>query len=246
MTHFYGTIKKKQKGNLMRYRIAICDDEIICAENILKAISDYEKKCYESPLQLLDDVKNRSYLPDIIFTDIVFENENGIDVIKEIQKINGGAKVIYISGYPNYAERIFETEPVAFLLKPITPERVVAALEKAVKLLDKSEKKTVNIKTPAAVHRINKDEVLYIESKARKLNIVLLDQVVEIYAKLSDIAPQFSDFCRCHQSFLVNYKHVISLNHRAITLSNGTVIPVSKARYNGVKNDFAVYLGGLI
>ncbi len=230
----------------MKYRIAICDDEFACADNISKAISDYEKKSYELPAQLLDDVKNGDYIPHIIFMDIVFKNENGIDAIKEIRKVNGDVKVIYVSGYPNYAERIFETEPVGFLLKPITPERVVAALEKAVRLLDESEKKIVDIQTSTAVYRINKDEVLYIESRARKLNIVLLDRVVEVYAKLSDIAPQFSDFCRCHQSFLVNYKHVMSLNHRAITLSNGTVIPVSKARYNGVKNDFAVYLGGLV
>ena len=232
----------------MGYKIAICDDDATCADEISKAVfhTEHEQKCYNSPTELLAAVKANSYCPDVIFMDIVFENENGVDFIKEIQKINGAVKVIYVSGYPNYAERIFETEPVGFLLKPISRERVLAVLEKAVKLLDEQERNIINIQTSTAIYKINKNEVLFIESKARKLHIVLRDKVVEVYAKISDIAPQFSDFCRCHQSFLVNYKYITSLKHRVIKLSDDTVIPVSKSRYNSVKDDFARYLGGLV
>ena len=232
----------------MGYRVAICDDETTLFDEISKAISStyYDQRCYISPTQLLDDIKTNNYIPDIVFMDIVFENENGIDIIKDIQRINSETKVIYISGYTNYAEKIFDTDPIGFLIKPITSKRVIYMLEKAVKALDENVENIVNIKTPTSIHRINKNKVIYIESKARKLNIVLTDDVIETYSKLSDISSQFSDFCRCHQSFLVNYKHIVSLKNHVIKLSNDAVIPISKAKYNSVKHEFAEYIGELI
>lgn len=232
----------------MKYRIAICDDESACVDKISKAIphKDYEQRSYSSPRQLLEDVKNNIYIPDIIFMDIMFKNENGIDAVKKIQAKNSEAKVIYISGYPHYAEKIFETEPTAFLIKPVTDERVVYALDKAVRALYNSIENIVDIKTPSEIFRINKTKVMYIESNARKISIVFEDNVIETYAKLNDIVPLFSEFCRCHQSFLVNYRYVISLNHNTIKLSNNMLLPVSKSKYNSVKTEFAKYLGGLI
>ena len=232
----------------MVYHIAICDDEKTCIEEISKSIplAHYNQRHYSSPTLLLNDIKINNYLPDIIFMDIVFENGNGIDVVKEIQQINSEVKIIYVSGYPSCAEKVFETEPIGFLIKPITCERVVYILEKAVKSLENDVNNIVNIKTSTAMYRINKNKIIYIESKARKLNIYLTDEIIETYAKLSDIAPQFSDFCRCHQSFLVNYRYIISLKNHVIKLSNGTIVPISKAKYNIVKRNFAEYIGELI
>lgn len=232
----------------MKYRIAICDNEVYCVDKIREAILplNHEQKCYSSPTPLLEDVKSNMYVPDIIFMDIVFEDEDGIDAIKEIQTINNEVKVIYISGYPNYAEKIFETSPIGFLIKPVTAERVVSVLKKAVGALDTSIDNVVNIKTPTAVFRIDKAKVMYIESKARKINIVLTDNVIEIYAKMNDITPLFDDFCRCHQSFLVNFKYVVSLSRYAMKLSNDVIIPISKSKHAQVRNEFVKYLGGLI
>ena len=39
------------------------------------------------------------FRPDLVFTDVVMPNMNGLDLVRKIREINPGIKVIYISGF---------------------------------------------------------------------------------------------------------------------------------------------------
>lgn len=74
------------------------------------------------------------YLPDLIITDIRMPQKNGIDFCKEAVRLVPDCKIIFITGYmqTKYLKDAIELSAVAFIEKPIQPEAVLEALEKAV------------------------------------------------------------------------------------------------------------------
>lgn len=74
------------------------------------------------------------YLPDLIITDIRMPQKNGIDFCKEAVDLVPDCKIIFITGYmqTKYLKDAIDLSAVAFIEKPIQPEAVLEALEKAV------------------------------------------------------------------------------------------------------------------
>lgn len=70
--------------------------------------------------------------PDVVTMDITMPVMNGIDAIKEIMKIDSGAKIVVCSAMGQKPMVIDALSAGAkdFLVKPFEPERVVEALRK--------------------------------------------------------------------------------------------------------------------
>lgn len=79
--------------------------------------------------------------PELLFLDIEMPGLNGFEVLHAI----GGAPllplVIFVTGYDQHALAAFEANAVAYLLKPIEPERLAIAVERAYKLNGVAEEK---------------------------------------------------------------------------------------------------------
>lgn len=86
------------------------------------------------------------YLPDLIITDIRMPQKNGIDFCKEAVRLVPDCKIIFITGYmqTKYLKDAIDLSAVAFIEKPIQPEAVLEALEKAVGKIRK-QKETVQL-----------------------------------------------------------------------------------------------------
>jgi diguanylate cyclase (GGDEF)-like protein len=72
--------------------------------------------------------------PDVILADVIMPAMTGTRMIEQIAKIDPKVKVIYMSGYV-HSEISYSGTPgseVAFLGKPITPDRLIAAVQRMV------------------------------------------------------------------------------------------------------------------
>lgn len=156
---------------------------------------------------------------DIILMDIVFWDITGIDIIKEIQKKNEKVKVIYISDYIEYTEKIFETEPIYFLMKPITKEKLEKAIDKAMK----KEKKTdvIVLGNEKKLLKIEPEKIFYFESNKRLVLISGVNATQKIYMKLSELEEKLpAYFVKCHQSYIVNLKKVEKIQNNQFIMQN--------------------------
>lgn len=81
------------------------------------------------------------YLPDLIITDIRMPQKNGIDFCKEAIRLVPECKIIFITGYmqTKYLKDAIDLSAVAFIEKPIQPEAVLEALEKAVEKIRRQQ-----------------------------------------------------------------------------------------------------------
>lgn len=74
--------------------------------------------------------------PDIIFLDIQMPEATGFELL---EKIDTQARIIFVTAYDEYAVRAFEVNALDYLLKPVHPDRLRAALER----VETSEKELV-------------------------------------------------------------------------------------------------------
>ena len=80
-------------------------------------------------------------------------------------------------------------------------------------------------------HSIIKD-ILYFESDNRKINIYTTKGQISFYGILSEVLEELDefDFLFIHQSYIVNYNHIISFEYNQVTMSNDTILPISQSR----------------
>lgn len=231
-------------------KIYICDDDLNTVNLLAEWVGEYligsecRVRTYNNGIDVIHEIsKNAGQETEIIFMDIKLKNDNGIDVAKEIKKMNQNAVIIFISGYSEYFEESFEAEPVYFLIKPLKKETFARAMEKAIEKGRQKMKKFLLLRKKE-VSRIFFDDIYYVESVGRKIQLHCVEEKIECYEKLDDLEEKLEgDFVRCHKSYLVNMKWLQSIDNRFISLMNEMRIPISRAQLAQTKEKVFEYLG---
>lgn len=226
------------------YEIGICDD----GENICASLEDMLMQCAKEkafPINIqiwytgegLRDYLARGNHLDILFLDIELFQMTGIEVGEYIRNglDNMGLQIIYISGKPSYAQSLFKTQPMDFLVKPITQSQINEAIETAVKII-KRKKERFAFRQGKDYYYMRLGDILYFESKGRKIKLVTLQDTYEFYGRLKEIAKSLSeDFVTIHKSYVINREHVLRYTYEMVELENGVMLAISQANRRQVR-----------
>ena len=203
-----------------------------------------------------DAVKAISELkPDVVFLDVQMPKLNGFEVL---ELLDGGAAVIFVTAFDQYATKAFDANAVDYLLKPFSLDRFQKALERARQRLGnqlppatelaaaarppKQYLERVVVRDGARVHIIPVDRLDYAEAQD---DYIALHSQGKSYLKQQTISsleaaldPQ--RFVRIHRSTLVNLERVARIepyakDSRVAILTDGTQLPVSRAGYDRLR-----------
>ncbi|MDD7177354.1 MAG: LytTR family DNA-binding domain-containing protein [Lachnospiraceae bacterium] len=230
----------------MMYRVGVCDDDAQISEWLERQIiARYEVEIHKYTVKELKEKMNEGKeeeFPDILFLDVVLERQNGIDLAKSIQSMYYQVQVIFMTGYIDYVSDVFEAQPVYLLLKPIQKEKLYAAIEKAISVLKEEKQQILDLTMKGKVLRIPYKNILYVESDGRYLYIHQNAQTERVTMKLSELIQLLPEsFLRCHQSYLINMEWVKKFSGKTVELQNGAVLPVSRSKYQKVKETVLHY-----
>lgn len=226
------------------YNIGICDDgENICTsiENMLFQYA--EKKKVQVEVQVWYTGEGlKGYLEqgnhlDILFLDIELFKMTGIEVGSYIRNVldNMGLQIIYISGKASYALQLFKTQPMDFLVKPILQEHIDHAMDMAIKII-KRRKEKFEFRQGKDYYYIAMGDIVYLESKGKKIKIMTPQGTYEIYGRLKDVVKGLSeDFIMIHQSYVINKEYVLRYTYEIVELVNGTILTISKVNRKQVR-----------
>ncbi|MCM1025309.1 MAG: LytTR family DNA-binding domain-containing protein [Roseburia sp.] len=226
------------------YKIGICDDgKNICA-SIEDMLLDYaEERSFQVEVlvwytgeYLKEYLEQENHL-DILFLDIELLQMTGIEVGSYIRNVldNVRLQIIYISGKTSYALRLFRTQPVDFLVKPISREQVVRAMDLAVKMIEKRGER-FEFRQGRDYYYIAVGDIVYLESRGRKIRIVTLKGSYEIYGRLKEAAERLpGDFILIHQSYIVNQGYIFRYAYESVELINGVTLTISKPYHRQVR-----------
>lgn len=229
------------------YRIGICDDDEKISEWLGRKIA--ERYSVEIDRFTVDELKEEieadRALPDILFLDILLGNQNGIALAKSIQKRDSHLQIVFITGYVDYISDVFEAQPIYLLLKPIREDKLYSAMEKALEGLEAARQQVLELRLHEKLLRIPFRDIIYVESDGRYLYIHQTAQTERVTMKLSEMLRSLpSSFLRCHQSYVINMDQVKKFSGKTVELQNGDILPVSRSRYQKVKETVLHYYAG--
>lgn len=229
------------------YRIGICDDaESVCVslkEMILRfAYANHvqmEVMIWRTGEELCHFLETDGQV-DLLFLDIVLFEMSGIEAGDFIRNCleDRQMQIVYISEYSSYAMELFRTQPMEFLVKPITQEQIDRCLELAVKLTDRN-RKTFVCQDGKDIFQIPYGDILYFVSEGRKVKVITKNAVKEFYGKLDGVLKEAPEqFLVIHKSYIVNREKVFRYTYDWVEFADGTVLPVSKSHRKRVREIF--------
>jgi DNA-binding LytR/AlgR family response regulator len=201
----------------MKIRALIVDDEphaIAVLEKYLSQFSQMELvgKCADA-IQAFQLLQQKPV--DLMFLDIKMPGIKGTDLLRSLKN---PPKVIFTTAYSEYALEGFELNAVDYLLKPISFERFLRAVDKVYQLTDHKPKTNITHEAPTGDHeafiylkvdrkttKVNVNDILWIESLRDYVKVVVKDQEYITRQKISileELLPE-SRFVRIHRSFIV-------------------------------------------
>ena len=114
------------------------------------------------------------------------------------------------------------------------------------KLLQKSGQapnRRIIIKVENATYSFDPDLVLYVEATGKVCTVYMMNRTMVIRQPLTALETQFpKQFCRIHRSYLVNCRFILQTERYAVTLINGTVLPIPAKRYTEVREEITALL----
>lgn len=220
-------------------RAIICDDEKSTCAEMEQMLEHFAlEKCMKLEVDVFFDgdaltqYLKREKAPDILFLDIELPGMNGVEVGKYIREKlrNSYMFLVYISSREGYAMELFQNQPFDFLVKPIKKERLYHVMGKIFNIVSKNER-NFHYRSQGKNYHILYKDILYFQSDARKINIVMEDRTESFYGKLLDVEKVCPEnlFLRIHKSYLINMHYVKEVTYEWIKMVNGDVLDVSKA-----------------
>ena len=235
-------------------RCTICDDNKTSVSTIHNMICGLYKDRFDFKLAygVEDFESGDSGDCDILIMDIDLlrsdgVNSSGIDLAEELKHTNPGIQVIFVSAFHEYAQDIFKAEPVYYLQKPVSEEKLKIAIDKALKEIEKNRNNRFVFTVGGDIVSIPVSEILYFESDKRRMKAITVKEEHSFYSRVGDVEAMLDDrFVRCHQSFIINLEHVSSMRSNSLLMDNGCTIPVSQSRQKVVRVELTRFLGRTI
>jgi two-component system LytT family response regulator len=235
-------------------RALIIDDEAHIRKDIRSKVEDHfskdiiiisEAESVETGLIAID-----TYEPHLLFLDVHLTDGTGFDLLT--QTAHKGFDVIFVTGFDDHAIKAIKVGALDYILKPVDIDEFVASVEKAIannkkenhleKLVEISseyfnkgtQNKRIILKTTDNVYAIYEDDIIYCKSDGNYTTFFTqqMEKIVvsKSIKKVTEILSE-DNFIRCHQSYIVNKKHVLKYNKQGVLVVHLDIrVPVSSRR----------------
>lgn len=232
-------------------KTVIIDDETNAREVIKHLLLNHchdvelvgEAEGVASGIQLINAQK-----PDLVLLDIHLKDGSGFDLLQGFDIIN--FQIIFITAYEKYALKAFKFSAIEYLLKPVDPNELCRAIEKAVLSVEthdnnlrlnaffnnfrhiNTEVKKIVLHTSESVYLINVNDIIRCQSEHNQTRFFLQNQEDFLVSKpLKEFDDMLNgyEFARVHKSHLVNLKYAIRFDKAGknnLVLSDKSIIPV--------------------
>ncbi|MDP2415270.1 LytTR family DNA-binding domain-containing protein [Daejeonella sp.] len=217
----------------MKIRTVIVDDEPLAIEVIetyLKNFSDIEiiAKCGDG-IQAFNILQQKK--ADLMFLDVKMPGLNGTELLKSLKN---PPKVIFTTAYHDYAVEGFELNALDYLLKPVSFDRFLKAMEKVYEHFGFTARQNIQtgiiparnqdiflyLKVDRRMVKVDVKDILWIESQKDYIKVVLSDKELISKQKISileELLPE-EEFLRIHRSFIIAVNKIESFNSSKIEI----------------------------
>ena len=239
---------------LIPLRVVVVDDEPLARAVLREYLaSEPHVEVVAECANGFEAVKAVSELaPDLLLLDVQMPKLDGFEVLDLVGR---EVAVVFTTAYDQYALRAFEVHAVDYLLKPVSAERLSAALTRVRERLGRGERSAsegalaaarppegrvhrVLVRDGPRVHVIPVDKIDYVQAqddyvcfRSEGKDFLKEQTLAETEASLDPAV-----FVRIHRSYLLNIARLVRVDqdereNRVVVLADGRRLPVSRAGY---------------
>lgn len=213
----------------MAIQCIVVDDEPLAVQVIEGFIAKMPElqlqRSFSNPLEALAYLKQEPSVK-LVFLDIQMPELTGVEFMQLLQN---QVDVVIISAYDEYALEGFQYEATDYLLKPVSFDRFVKAVQKVVNKQPKDislvQNEFIFIRTDKRIVRVNLSEILFIEALRNYVAIQTVSQKILTLQNLRGIEeilpPQ--KFIRVHKSFITAIDKIDSVERQRIFIGAHTI-----------------------
>jgi two-component system LytT family response regulator len=175
----------------------------------------------------------------------------GFDLLKKFDKIN--FKIIFVTAHQEFAIEAFKYSALDYLLKPLSPSNLLAAVKKAEETMGSDElnmklkillnniaepiknKKKIVLKTMERIYSVDLDDIIRFESDGGYTKVYLTDgkriMVSKTMKEYDDLLLD-AGFLRVHHSHLINMNHLFCFEKAEghVVMKDDSIVPVSNRK----------------
>lgn len=192
----------------------------------------------------------RKHHPDVVFLDIQLEDGNGFNILEQVGKAD--FKVIFTTGSDEYGIKAVKFSALDYLLKPIDPEELVAAVQKLSESKEQKQdignnisvlienlkninntSKRIALNSADRVHVVNVSDIVRCESQRNyTLFYIKGNKQILVTKTLKEFEDMLEDsgFVRVHHSHLINMsymKEFVKSDGGYAVMTDGSQVPVA-------------------
>lgn len=232
----------------------IIDDEPNCIKTLAHDLEDYcpQVQLIETCSSAKDGLKAiRQGKPELVFLDINMPWMSGLELLEVVGDIN--FDVIFTTAHHQYAVQAFRLSAIDYLLKPVDYQELIAAVRKVEakhsqmitpeqlghlkeNMNPSSNLQRIGVPTKSGIDFVLVQDILYCEADSNYTFVHLTNNKKLYSAKTLKEFDQLlgtTEFCRIHQSFLINLNH-LKKYYRGdggyVEMVNGTSLNVSRSK----------------
>jgi two-component system LytT family response regulator len=196
--------------------------------------------------------------PNVMFLDIQMPKLSGFEVLELLGE--RAPAVVFCTAFDEFALRAFEVHAVDYLLKPVEPARLNAAVERVAERLEKRTPppsaqalavaarppgktlERVLIRHEGRVHVIPMDKIDFVEAQDDYLEFATGSKRFRKQQTMTDLESQIDPtrFVRIHRSFIMNIERLARIDLYGkdswlAILSDGSKLPMSRTGHAKLK-----------
>ena len=204
-----------------KIKTLIVDDERLARKALSNLLQEFENieivgeaDSVNSALSLIDSLN-----PELVFVDIQMPGESGFDLISKLVNL---PEIIFVTAYDEYAVKAFEVNALDYLVKPVSPTRLIEAISRV--------RSKVNISTET-LKKLSIDDRLFLQFNSSFV-FLKIDQIVIInssgdYSEVKTLDGKHGltnksmqewerrlpekTFVRIHRSTIINLNFVVKV-----------------------------------
>lgn len=221
----------------MKINCIVIDDEVPAIELMEDYISRvpflHLLKSFDNAIEPVNYIQSNQV--DVIFLDIEMEGFTGLQFIKALKH---KPQIVLTTAYDRYAIDAFNLNVTDYLLKPISFERFIQAIDKLFDIFTQNKPPVAEpnqyrkdyffVKTEYRMQRVDFDDILYVEGMKEYLRIHTKTEkimILESFKNIMEALPR-DNFFRVHKSYIVAINKIDSVEKNRITIGE-TNIPIS-------------------
>ena len=206
-------------------KVVIADDEALARERLRTLLSAHDG------VEIVAEAENgltalqacAEFRPDLVLLDIAMPGVDGLEAARHLTAFDPRPAVVFCTAYDEHALSAFEAEAIDYLMKPVRPERLAVALERARTFI--SGRETLAPAEPSRQPRthlcarlrgslrlIPMDDVHYLQAEEKYVVVHHARGEDLIEESLKSLEEEFSGrFVRIHRNCLVARHEIIGL-----------------------------------